>query len=122
MPGRPAVFLDRDGCLTEETGYVNHVSRIRLLPRAAEAIRRLNQGGIPAVVVTNQAGIAKGYFSEEVLAAVNTEMLRQLAIGEARQDGEWGHRRGYWPVKPDHIALDVLEAVEWTLEQRGGAG
>ena len=60
MAGRPAVFIDRDGCLTDEVGYVNHVSRIRLLPRTADAVRRLNQAGLPAVMVTNQAGIARG--------------------------------------------------------------
>ena len=71
MAGRPAVFIDRDGCLTEEVGYVNHVSRIRLLPRTADAVRRLNQAGLPALMVTNQAGIARGYFSEDVLHAVH---------------------------------------------------
>jgi len=81
------VFIDRDGCLTDEVGYVNHVSRIRLLPRTGEAVRRLNQAGVPAVMVTNQAGIARGYFSEDVLHAVNTEMVRQLAAHGARLDG-----------------------------------
>src|SRR5574342_1240995 len=78
VPLRPAVFMARDGCLTEEVGYVNHPSRIRLLPRAAEAIRRLNASGVAAVVVTNQAGIARGYFSEDVLAAVNATLVRLL--------------------------------------------
>jgi D-glycero-D-manno-heptose 1,7-bisphosphate phosphatase len=87
MAGRPAVFIDRDGCLTDEVGYVNHVSRIRLLPRTGEAVRRLNQAGVPAVMVTNQAGIARGYFSEDVLHAVNAEMVRQLAAHGARLDG-----------------------------------
>jgi len=49
-PGKPAMFIDRDGCLTEEVGYVNHPSRIRLLPRTAEAIRRLNRSGVAAVM------------------------------------------------------------------------
>ena len=80
------MFIDRDGCLTGEVGYVNHVSRIRLLPRTGEAVRRLNQAGVPAVMVTNQAGIARGYFSEDVLHAVNAEMVRQLAAQGARLD------------------------------------
>lgn len=84
---RPAVFMDRDGCLTEEVGYVNHPSRLRLLPRTAEAIARLNRAGVPAVMVTNQAGIARGYFSPEVLAAVNDELLRQLKDSGAYVDG-----------------------------------
>ena len=84
---RPAVFIDRDGTLTEEVGYVNHPSRLRLLPRSAEAVRRLNEAGIPAVVVTNQAGLARGYFTEAVMEAVNLELAAQLARGKARVDG-----------------------------------
>jgi D-glycero-D-manno-heptose 1,7-bisphosphate phosphatase len=86
-PGRPAVFMDRDGCLTEEVGYVNHPSRIRLLPRTAEAVRRLNRAGVVAVMVTNQAGVARGYFSEETLHAANERMCRELEAGGARLDG-----------------------------------
>jgi D-glycero-D-manno-heptose 1,7-bisphosphate phosphatase len=63
VTSRPAVFIDRDGTLTEEVGYVNHPARLKLLPRAAEAIRRLNAAGVAAVVATNQAGVARGYFS-----------------------------------------------------------
>ena len=83
----PGVFIDRDGTLTEEVGYVNHPSRLRLLPRTAEAIRRLNRAGIPAVVITNQSGVARGYFSDEVLAAVNTAMVEQLKHEGAHLDG-----------------------------------
>jgi len=84
--GRPAVFMDRDGCLIEEMGYINHVSRVRVLPRTPEAIRKLNVAGIPAIMATNQAGIARGYFSEGVLRAVNDEVVRQLAAHGARLD------------------------------------
>ena len=87
MTSRPAVFIDRDGTLTDEVGYVNHPSRLRLLPRSAQAIRRLNEAGVPAVVVTNQAGIARGYFSEEVLTAVNEALVAQLRGAGARLDG-----------------------------------
>ena len=87
MGSRPAVFIDRDGTLTEEVGYVNHPSRLRLLPRSAQAIRRLNQAGIAAVVVTNQAGVARGYFSEEVLAAVNAALVTMLKEEGAYLDG-----------------------------------
>src|SRR5262249_62375310 len=61
---RPAVFLDRDGTLTEEVGYVNHPRRLRLQPRSAEAACRLNNAGIAGVTVTNQPGIAAGSCSE----------------------------------------------------------
>jgi D-glycero-D-manno-heptose 1,7-bisphosphate phosphatase len=84
---RPAVFIDRDGTLTEEVGYVNHPSRLRLLPQSGAAVRRLNQAGIAVVVVTNQAGIARGYFSPEVLAAVNATLVSQLKDEGAHLDG-----------------------------------
>src|SRR4029453_9351978 len=84
---RPAVFMDRDGCLTEEVGYVNHASGIRLLPRTAEAIRRLNQTGVAAVMVTNQAGVARGYFPEAVLHEANARMCRELEAAGGRRGG-----------------------------------
>jgi D-glycero-D-manno-heptose 1,7-bisphosphate phosphatase len=84
---RPAVFIDRDGTLTEEVGYVNHPKRLRLLPRSADAVRRLNAAGIPAVVVTNQAGLARGYFSEDVMQAVNASLVEQLKQAGAHVDG-----------------------------------
>ena len=69
-----AVFLDRDGTINEEMGYVNHLERFRLLPRAGKAIRLLNQNGIKAVVVTNQAGVARGYFPESLIHLVHRKM------------------------------------------------
>jgi len=188
---RPAVFIDRDGTLTEEVGYVNHPARLRLLPRSAEAIRRLNRAGTAAVVVTNQAGIARGYFSDAVMHAVNGELSAQLERAGARLDGlyvcphhptegaapyrmlcdcrkpspglllraaedlgldltrsivvgdkpsdleiapkvgarsvlvltgyglgEWEYRRDLFAVAPDHVADDLLDAVEWALKAR----
>ena len=87
MGQRPAVFIDRDGTLTEEVGYVNHPSRLRLLPRSAEAVRRINASGSAAVVVTNQAGIARGYFSADVLRATNEALVAQLKQAGAHLDG-----------------------------------
>jgi D-glycero-D-manno-heptose 1,7-bisphosphate phosphatase len=187
----PAVFIDRDGTLTDEVGYVNHPSRLRLLPRSAEAIRRLNRSGVPAIMVTNQSGVARGYFSEEVLAAVNAALVAQLKadgayldalyvcahhptegvppfradcecrkpkpglllraaadlgldlraswmIGDKPSDiavghrvgartvlvltgyglGEWEYRRGTFPVEPDHVVPDLLDAVELIVAAR----
>ena len=87
MGQRPAVFIDRDGTLTEEVGYVNHPSRLRLLPRSAEAVRRINASGSAAVVVTNQAGIARGYFSADVLRVTNEALVAQLKQAGAHLDG-----------------------------------
>jgi D-glycero-D-manno-heptose 1,7-bisphosphate phosphatase len=82
-----AVFLDRDGTISGEVGYVNHPSRLRLLPRAGEAVRRLNDAAVPAVLVTNQSGIARGYFSAEVLELVNASLVEQLDAEGARLSG-----------------------------------
>ena len=84
--GRPAVFMDRDGCLIEEAGYINHPSRVRMLPRSPAAVACLNRAGIAAVMATNQAGIARDYFSKETLEAVNAEVVRQLADHGATLD------------------------------------
>lgn len=83
---RRAVFLDRDGTVADEVGYVNHLSRFRLYPWSAEAIRRINTAGLAAVVVTNQAGVARGYFPEELIQQVNEKMKRELAAAGARLD------------------------------------
>ncbi len=86
-PLRPAVFLDRDGTMNEQMGYINHISRFHLLPGVAAAIRELNEHSIPVVVVTNQSGLARGYFPEELLAAVHEKLIRQLAEQGAHVDG-----------------------------------
>ena len=84
---RPAVFLDRDGTINEQMGYINHISRFHLLPGVAAAISKLNGQNIPVVVVTNQSGLARGYFPEELLIAVHEKMTRQLEKEGAHIDG-----------------------------------
>jgi D-glycero-D-manno-heptose 1,7-bisphosphate phosphatase len=86
MP-RPAVFMDRDGTLSHEVGYVNHVSRFRLYPWAVDAVRLANKSGFLAVVVTNQAGVARGYFPETVIHEVHASLAASMTAGEARLDG-----------------------------------
>jgi D-glycero-D-manno-heptose 1,7-bisphosphate phosphatase len=83
---RPAVFLDRDGTIAEEVGYLNHASRFRMIPFVAGAIRRLNEAGLPVVVVTNQSGVGRGYFPESVVCFVNELMTQQLTEAGARID------------------------------------
>ena len=75
---RPAVFIDRDGTISEEVGYINHPSRLRLFPYASEAIRILNNNDWLAIVITNQAGVARGYFSEELIADVHKRLKQEL--------------------------------------------
>jgi len=86
-PLKPAVFLDRDGTINEQMGYINHLSRFHLLPGVGPAIRQLNEHGLPVVVATNQSGLARGYFPESLLEAVHAQMRRLLALDGARIDG-----------------------------------
>jgi len=83
---RRAVFIDRDGTISEEVGYVNHVSRYRVFPFAAEAVRALHEAGWLAVLVTNQAGVARGYFAEEIIGQVHGVLAAELEKGGARLD------------------------------------
>ncbi|MCI5195119.1 MAG: D-glycero-beta-D-manno-heptose 1,7-bisphosphate 7-phosphatase [Candidatus Electrothrix sp. AW5] len=84
---QPAVFLDRDGTINEQMGYINHISRFILLPGVATAIRTLNEQNIPVVVVTNQSGLARGYFPPALLDAVHAQMEQELAAQDAHIDG-----------------------------------
>ncbi len=84
---KPSVFLDRDGTINEQMGYINHISRFVLLPGVIQAIRRLNSLQVPVVVVTNQSGLARGYFPESLLQTVHEEMRRQLQAEGAHVDG-----------------------------------
>ncbi len=84
---RPAVFLDRDGTINEQMGYINHLSRFHLLPGVARAIRLLNQAGVAAVVVSNQSGVGRGYFPVSLVDEVHARMKDELAREGAKVDG-----------------------------------
>ncbi len=186
----PAVFLDRDGTINEEMGYVNHIERFVLLPHVGQAIRLLNQNGFKAVVITNQSGVARGYFPESLVHRIHHKMQDLLKMEGAHLDGvyycphhpevgsppyrqkcrcrkpatglveeavkdldidcsksyvisdrgldiefahqirakgilvltgygkgEWEYLRDQWSVKPDHVAPNLYEAVQWILQQ-----
>lgn len=83
---RPAIFMDRDGTLSHEVGYVNHPSRFELYPWSVDAVRLVNRAGRAAVVVTNQAGVARGYFPESVIHEVHSAMRQAMQAGGARLD------------------------------------
>lgn len=74
----PTVFLDRDGTINEEFGYINHPSRFKLIPEAGNAIKKLNDKKILAVVITNQAGIARGYFTKDILEQTHEKLEAEL--------------------------------------------
>lgn len=83
---RRAVFMDRDGTISEEIGYVNHPARYRVFPYAGEAVRLLNEAGWLAILVTNQAGVARGYFTEDMIGAVHGVLEAELKLAGARLD------------------------------------
>lgn len=81
-----AVFIDRDGTISEEVGYINHASRFNLFPYSASAVKHLNENGWLAIITTNQAGVARGYFSEEMVRTVHRRMTEGLEQGGAKLD------------------------------------
>lgn len=85
MP-HPAVFLDRDGTLIEERGYLDRLDLLELFPWTSDAIRLLNRAGFLTVVVTNQAAIGRGIIDEPFLNVVHAEMDRRMALGRAKID------------------------------------
>lgn len=169
---------------------MNHLERSRLLPRSIEAVRKANEAGFQTVLVTNQAGVARGYFDEDLVQDVHDRIRQLLLEGGARLDGiyycphhpevggpykkdcdcrkprpgmllrardemgidlqasymvgdsvkdlkaghsvgattvlvltgygrgELEHQSERWPVQPDHVAEDLLDAVEWILERQ----
>ncbi len=83
---RQAVFLDRDGVINEEVNYLSEPEQLRLIPGAAEAIRRMNQRGMLVIVVTNQAGVARGYYPESRIVIVHEALAGLLAQAGAHID------------------------------------
>jgi D-glycero-D-manno-heptose 1,7-bisphosphate phosphatase len=80
------VFLDRDGTVIEERGYLDRIEQLELFPWAPDAIRLLNRAGFAVVIVTNQAGIGRGMFDESFVDAVHAALDARLAAGNARID------------------------------------
>lgn len=91
-----AVFIDRDGTLNEDIGYVSTPDQLVLYPWAAEAVRRVNESGLLTVVITNQSGIARGMYTEETLHAIHSRMIDEFAGEGARVDAIY-----YCPHHPD---------------------
>jgi D-glycero-D-manno-heptose 1,7-bisphosphate phosphatase len=83
---RTGVFLDRDDTVITDVPYLSDPGRVELMPGAAAAIRLLNEKEIPAIIITNQSGIARGLFDEAALEAVHDRLEEVLAEGSARID------------------------------------
>ena len=101
MPGknsaaRPAVFFDRDGTLTVDAGYVHRPQDLVFIPGAVAAVRRVNELGYYAFLVTNQSGVARGFFSEAVVEECHRHIEAILRQGGAHLDAYY-----YCPHHPD---------------------
>jgi len=84
--GKGAVFLDRDGTLIEDVNYLRKKEEIRLLPGAAEAVRLLNRSGIPAIIITNQSAVARGWLTEKEVLELQAEVDARFREAGARFD------------------------------------
>lgn len=120
-PLRPAVFFDRDGTLIADEHYLSDPERVRLLPGAAAAVRRVQDAGLAVVVVTNQSGIARGLFTEADYERVRDRVNALLAEGGARVDATYHcpHHPDFGPpcaCRKPGIALFQQAASEHALD------
>ncbi len=86
---KAAIFLDRDGTIIDDTGYIDDPGRVRLLPKSADAIRTLRKAGFLVVIVSNQSGVARGLFDENTLSKVHERMEALLLEEGAALDGAY---------------------------------
>jgi D-glycero-D-manno-heptose 1,7-bisphosphate phosphatase len=93
---KPAVFLDRDGTIVEEVGYLHRSEQLAIFPWTVDAIRALNRAGLPVIVVTNQSAIARGILTEPALDEIHRELDRTLAAGGAAVEAYY-----YCPHHPE---------------------
>jgi D-glycero-D-manno-heptose 1,7-bisphosphate phosphatase len=115
MDMKKAVFLDRDGVITEDPPhYAHRVDQVRIIPGSGEAIRLLNERGFQVIVVSNQSGAAKGYYKEHDIRLFNDEMKRQLSLDSAHIDALY-----YCPHHPEGIIDKFREVCTCRKPQPG---
>jgi D-glycero-D-manno-heptose 1,7-bisphosphate phosphatase len=109
-----AVFLDRDGTIIEEVGYLDRPERVEFFPWTIDAIRVLNRAGLAVVLVSNQSGVARGFFTEAVVDDVHRRISEMLAAGGARIDAYY-----YCPHHPDGRIPDLAKVCDCRKPARG---
>ena len=114
---KPAIFLDRDGTLIVETGYLHEPKKVELIPGAGEALRKLTEEGFELFIATNQAGIGRGYYTEEQMHAVNERVAEEFA-----QFGVAFRKIHFAPEAPDQPSRNRKPSPQMLLDARDEFG
>ncbi len=113
-----AVFLDRDGTVNEEMGYINHISRLRIFPNAIKAIKRLNKRGLKTFIITNQSGVARGFFPYSLVEDIHKEIIKGLKKEGAYIDGiYWCPHHPQGSIKPYAALCDCRKPKPGLLKK-----
>jgi len=102
-----AVFLDRDGTIVEDIGYLNSPEQIKFIPGSIEAIKMLNEAGYKVIVITNQAGVARGLVTEDMLQTIDKVMHKNILNGGGHLDALY-----YCPHHPEHGVYPYRQVCE----------
>ncbi len=92
-----AVFLDRDGTLIEDSGYISSPAQIKFIPGAIAAVKQLNEAGYKVVIISNQSGVARGLLTEDMLQTIDKTIHRHVLSGGGHIDASY-----YCPHHPEH--------------------
>jgi D-glycero-D-manno-heptose 1,7-bisphosphate phosphatase len=109
-----AVFLDRDGTLIAEAGYLDRLDRLELYPYSIDAVRLLNQAGFAVIVVTNQSGVARGLVEEAFIGEAHRHISERLAAGGARVDAYY-----YCPHHPEATRAEYGQPCDCRKPESG---
>lgn len=105
--GTKAVFLDRDGTIVEDVGYLNLPEQIKFIPGSIEAVKMLNEAGYKVVVISNQAGVARGLVTEDMLQTIDKVIHKKILNGGGHLDATY-----YCPHHPEHGVYPYRQICE----------